>query len=75
MPNGISARGPGPGRQAAREALGLRSDQPVVMTIGRLTVMKGQRYLLESVPRLADRFAGLAVLVLGQGHLQAELEH
>lgn len=75
VPNGISARGPGPGRQAAREALGLRSDQPVVMTIGRLTVMKGQRYLLESVPRLADRFAGLAVLVLGQGHLQAELEH
>lgn len=74
VPNGISARGPGPGRRAAREALGLRPDQPVVMTIGRLTVMKGQRFLVESVPHLADRFPGLAVLVLGQGHLQAQLE-
>ncbi len=74
VPNGISARRPGPGRRAAREALGLRPDQPVVMTIGRLTVMKGQRYLVESVPHLADRFPDLAVLVLGQGHLQAQLE-
>lgn len=74
IPNGISPRGPGPGRRAAREALGLRPDQPVVMTIGRLMVMKGQRYLIDCLPELASRFPGLAVLVFGQGHLHAQLE-
>jgi len=74
VPNGIRARGPAPGRRAARQALGLGPDQPVVMTIGRLTVMKGQCYLIDSVPDLAAQFPGLAVLVFGHGHLQGRLE-
>ncbi len=31
--------------------------------------MKGQRYLIEAVPELAARFPGLAVVILGWGHL------
>lgn len=73
VPNGIRPRGLGPGRQVARQTLGLAPDQPVVVTIGRLTVMKGQRYLVDSVPDLAARFPGLAVLILGQGHLHTQL--
>ena len=41
VPNGVPERGVGPGRRAARAELGLRADQPVVMTVGRLTNMKG----------------------------------
>ena len=73
VPNGISSPGPGPGRRAAREGLGLSPDRLMVMTIGRLTVMKGQRYLIDAVPRLVERFPGLVVLIAGQGHLQAQL--
>lgn len=73
VPNGVGARTPGLGRRAARELLGLAPDQPVVMTVGRLTVMKGQRHLVDAVPELATRFPGLAVLILGQGHLHARL--
>ena len=71
--NGIRARGPGPGRRAARTALGLRDEQLVVLTIGRLTVMKGHRHLVDAVPGLLRRFPDLAVVVLGQGHLRDEL--
>jgi glycosyltransferase involved in cell wall biosynthesis len=73
IPNGIRARGPGAGRDAARVALGLDRDQPVVLTVGRLTVMKGQRHLVDAVPELARRFGGVAVVVIGQGHLHAQL--
>jgi glycosyltransferase involved in cell wall biosynthesis len=72
--NGIRARGPGPGRQAARAALGLRDGQPVVLTIGRLTVMKDHRSLLDAVPGLLRRFPDLAVVVLGDGHLHGRLQ-
>ena len=74
VPNGIGARGPGLGRRAARRTLGLDADQPVVMTIGRLTAMKGQRHLIDSVPALAGRFPGLVVLIVGEGHLRGQLE-
>ena len=73
VPNGIRPRGPGPGRAAARAALGLEPDQPVVLSIGRLVVMKGQRYLIDAVPELAARFPGLAVVILGRGHLHGKL--
>ena len=73
VPNGISPRGDGPGRTTARAALGLTPDQPVVMTVGRLTVMKGHVHLLDAVPGLVRRFPDLAVVVVGSGHLETRL--
>jgi glycosyltransferase involved in cell wall biosynthesis len=70
VPNGVRPRGPGPGRDEARRRLRLRPDQPVVMTVGRLTVMKGQRYLVDSLPELLERFPDLAVVMVGDGHLR-----
>jgi glycosyltransferase involved in cell wall biosynthesis len=71
--NGVRPRGAGPGREEARRLLGLAPDQPVVMTVGRLIVMKGQRFLVDSVPQLLERFGDLAVLLVGEGHLRGEL--
>lgn len=73
VPNGIAARGSSPGRAAARRALGLSCDQPVVLTVGRLTHMKGQEYLIQAVPDLAARFPGLAVVLIGDGPLRRQL--
>ncbi len=73
VPNGIVPRGPGPGRQAARAALGLHPDQQVVMTVGRLMVQKGQCYLVAAMPALAERFPHLAVVIVGGGYLADDL--
>jgi glycosyltransferase involved in cell wall biosynthesis len=53
--------------------LGLTPEQPVVMTVGRLIVMKGQRYLVDSVPRLLERWPDLTLLLVGDGHLRGDL--
>jgi glycosyltransferase involved in cell wall biosynthesis len=73
VPNGVGPRGAVWGRKVARQVLGLDPDQPVVMTIGRLAPMKGHRHLLDSTPDLLARFPGLAVLVVGEGHLRGQL--
>jgi glycosyltransferase involved in cell wall biosynthesis len=73
VPNGVRARGASFGRLAARQALGLDADQPVVMTAGRLVTMKGHRHLVEATPQLVSRFPGLAVIILGRGNLHDQL--
>jgi glycosyltransferase involved in cell wall biosynthesis len=71
--NGVA---PPPGhlsRTEARRILGLAPDRPVVLTIGRLTHMKGQWHLIDAVPALAARFPDLAVVLLGDGPLRGSL--
>ncbi len=73
VPNGVHPRTVSLGSSAARRELGLTPDQPVVMTLGRLTVMKGHRYLLDALPHLLRRFPDLVVVVVGEGHLHGAL--
>lgn len=75
VPNGVHPRASSPGRPAARRELGLDLGRPVVITVGRLTVMKGHRYLIDAVPSLLQRFPDLVVVVIGDGHLRHALEH
>jgi glycosyltransferase involved in cell wall biosynthesis len=74
VPNGVAPRSAPPGRAAARAALGLDPDQPVVLTVGRLTHMKGQWHLIDAVPRLLACIPTLAVVLIGTGPLRPELE-
>jgi glycosyltransferase involved in cell wall biosynthesis len=74
VPNGVAPRADRLGRAEAREILGLEPDRPVVMTIGRLTHMKGQWTLIDAVPGLSARFPGLAVVLLGDGPLRGSLQ-
>lgn len=74
VPNGIGPRRQPPGRTAARAALRLRPDDPVVLSTGRLTAVKGQRYLVEAAALLAPDHPGLQVVILGEGELREELE-
>ena len=73
VPNGVGLRGAAPGRLSARRSLGLGPDELVVMSVGRLVTMKGHRDLVDATPALLDRFPGLSVLVIGDGHLHAQL--
>jgi len=70
--NELYQRGIGPDeRQALRSRLGLRVDQPVALYVGRLTAMKGLRYLLEAFRAVDDE---RAVLVMaGEGEDREEL--
>ena len=74
VPNGVAPIPDRIGRDAARAALGLDPRQPVVLTVGRLTHMKGQWHLVDAVPGLLDRFPDLAVVLVGQGPLREALE-
>jgi glycosyltransferase involved in cell wall biosynthesis len=66
---------PGADRRArVRSTLGLDSSALVVITVGRQEYQKGQRYLLEAVPGLADRFPNVEIMIVGrQGHASSEL--
>jgi len=56
-------------RQAARTALGLPPDVPVLGTVGRLTEQKGHRWLIEAAELLKPRWPDLRVVIVGgEGH-------
>jgi glycosyltransferase involved in cell wall biosynthesis len=68
--NGIDlARfGQEPDRVAAREALGLPRDAPVVGALGRLDRQKGHDLLVRALPELARAHPGVVVAIAGEGH-------
>jgi glycosyltransferase involved in cell wall biosynthesis len=61
-------------RAAARQALALPDDVPVVATVGRLTAIKQHRLFLDIVKRVASAHPNLVALIAGDGELRAELE-
>ncbi|WP_309125354.1 glycosyltransferase family 4 protein [Kocuria sp.] len=74
VPNGVRPRKDPPGRTAARAALHLQEGDLVVLSTGRLTTMKGQRYLIEAAALLKAGHPRLQVVILGEGDLREELE-
>ncbi len=73
VPNGIRVRGRVLSRSIARAALGIDPDRPLVLTIGRLVVMKGHCYLVAAMPELTTHFPDVVLAIIGSGHLQREL--
>ncbi|WP_336323414.1 glycosyltransferase, partial [Streptomyces lavendofoliae] len=67
--NGVDARRftAGPGRAAARAALGLPATPPLVVCVGRLCRQKGQDTLLESWPAVLDRVPDARLVLVGDG--------
>jgi glycosyltransferase involved in cell wall biosynthesis len=55
------------GRAEARAALGLQSDGPVIVSVGRLAYEKGHDVLVAAAARLAGEWPGLRVLIAGDG--------
>ncbi|MFF0990258.1 glycosyltransferase family 4 protein [Kocuria nitroreducens] len=74
VPNGVRPRSRPPGRAAARAALHLHRDDPVVMSTGRLMRLKGQRDLIEAAALLKPVHPTVQVVILGEGELRRDLE-
>jgi sugar transferase (PEP-CTERM/EpsH1 system associated) len=73
--NGVdAARFGGVARAEARRMLGLRDDDVVVGTVGRLVPVKDQAALVEAAAQVARRHARLRVLVAGDGPLRGALQ-
>lgn len=75
VPNGVGPRQQAPGRAAARATLRLRPDDLVVLSTGRLTAVKGQRYLVEAAALLRPDHPNVQVVILGEGEMRQELEN
>jgi glycosyltransferase involved in cell wall biosynthesis len=58
----------------AREDFGLRDDEPVIGTIGRLDPEKGQVYLIQSAAALLKEYPRLKFLIVGEGSCRRQLE-
>lgn len=58
-----------------RKELGLRENDFVIICVGRLVAQKGQRYLLEVVSSIKNKYPGLIILFAGSGEDEPELRN
>src|SRR5207237_3595414 len=61
-------------RPAARAALGIAPDAPVVGTVGRLAEVKQQGVLIRAFAQVLPAFPAARLVLVGDGPLWAELE-
>ncbi len=61
-------------RSKARKKLGIPPDAPVIALLGRLDTLKGHDDLLDILPTLAERFADIQLLFVGDGWRRAHIE-
>jgi glycosyltransferase involved in cell wall biosynthesis len=58
-----------------RKELGIKSDDFVYLSVGRVTQQKGYTYLLEAIPAVLTRFPECTVFIIaGEGYLREDLE-
>ncbi|MCC7355252.1 MAG: glycosyltransferase family 4 protein [Anaerolineae bacterium] len=60
-------------RDETRRALGLAGDEPVLLAVGRLELVKGHHYLLQALPTLLATYPRLRLWMAGEGSLRARL--
>ncbi|MBO9542512.1 glycosyltransferase [bacterium] len=63
-----------PARAQVRAELGLPAEQAIILNVARLSPEKGQRYLIEAMPRLLAAQPDAQLLLAGDGPCRAELE-
>ncbi|MEI8011298.1 MAG: glycosyltransferase family 4 protein [Candidatus Omnitrophota bacterium] len=78
VPNGIDAerfkpRSPAE-RLMIRERFGLNPGAPIVGTIGRLSDVKGQEYLIKAMDLLRRRIPGVKCFIVGEGPMEESLK-
>jgi glycosyltransferase involved in cell wall biosynthesis len=65
---------PGTESLAIRSRLGIRSDQPVIFTLGRMVYKKGFDVLVNAMPRVLGEHPTAVLVIGGVGDLQPALE-
>lgn len=61
-------------RPQVKKSLGLREDDRVIGTIGRLTLEKGHIYLLKAFAKVILEFPNIKLLIVGDGPLKEALQ-
>ncbi len=61
-------------RETMRQRLDIEADVFVIGSVGRLTPVKGHRYLLEALASLSPRTRNIITILLGEGELRNDLE-
>jgi glycosyltransferase involved in cell wall biosynthesis len=61
-------------RETSRSLLGLDKKALLIGVVGRLSIEKGQRYLVEAAPALMQEFRDLRIVLLGEGRERLNLE-
>ncbi|MCX4026106.1 glycosyltransferase [Endozoicomonas sp. SM1973] len=61
-------------RDAARQELGLKSDDVVLGTIGRLVKVKGQSYLVDAFEKVQHKHDNTKLVIIGGGQLEHSLK-
>ena len=78
VPNAVDVSNPSMDHAAARAAIvegyGLSRDAQIVCAVGRLVEAKGLDVLLDATATIAPGYPELALFVVGDGHLRADLE-
>jgi glycosyltransferase involved in cell wall biosynthesis len=57
-----------------RAELGLRDDDIILLSVGRLRYQKGHDILLQALPKVLEKFPNAMLLIAGEGVLRQELE-
>lgn len=60
-------------RLAKRASLEIEQDQPVILSVGRLTEQKGFSVLLQAAKLVLAKYPGAVFLIAGSGNLEKEL--
>lgn len=71
IPNGVRAAAPD--LSSVRDELGLNANQQLIVAIGNLYPVKGHRYLIDALARLAGGHPGIHLAIAGRGPLEDEL--
>ncbi len=77
IPSGVdvtSLRARAPARPAARARIGVETEAPLVVGVGRLVPVKGFDVLVAAVPELRAAFPSISVLLVGDGPERPALE-
>jgi glycosyltransferase involved in cell wall biosynthesis len=62
-------------RNSIRANLGIPLETPVIGTVGRLTIQKGQKYLIDAVAVLTEKFPQILLLIVGDGPVRDDLQN
>jgi glycosyltransferase involved in cell wall biosynthesis len=73
IPNGVEAGRYGPPSPAFKATLGVRPEQPLVTTVGRLHEQKGMAYFLRAAASVRHSRPDCHFLLVGHGPLEDEL--
>jgi len=75
IPNGIP---PGDGNRAndpaLRHELGIRADETLIISVGRLVYQKGHEYLIQAMQDIVRAFPLAKTIIFGEGPLRGQLE-